>query len=523
MRLIEQTVELEWITPDALKVIETAGRVSYKSEDLITDTSAAVFVNKLNRLGHHSVLEHACASVRVVTDRGISHELVRHRIASFTQECVSGDTKIDKNLTIKEAFDRRKQGLRIKSEMAGRIVPNWIDEVLYNGKAPVYRVTTRLGYCIKTTLAHEFKKSDGEFVRLESLTVGDKVMVNGRPCLLTISDDALEYEYFGLHLAPTEIAEKYMVSAQVVRRRLHKLGIFEKHINDKNPDKYSKNVTQYSIEKMREAILDQYSNGRKPWNLGLTEHDHPGVATQADTLRTHHWDNSQRPNHGPGIVDTVGHMRARELKIDVTSCELCSCDTDLHVHHINSLPHDNRMENLIKVCVKCHARLHCGWWLAVVAHPDEIVSIELVGEEDVYDLRMRPPLHNYIANGFVVHNSTRYVSYAKEKHGGGDIRFILPVGLDEYQQRLFEQAYRDSERHYLEAIRLGCSPQQARDILPCGVKTELVITANFREWIHILTLRTDKAAHPKMRVLAGMIRDVLSEQCPVVFKTEEKP
>jgi thymidylate synthase (FAD) len=69
-----------------LKLIELAGRTCYKSEDKITDDSAASFVQKLNKLGHLSVLEHSCMSVKFITDRGVSHELVRHRLASYSQE-----------------------------------------------------------------------------------------------------------------------------------------------------------------------------------------------------------------------------------------------------------------------------------------------------------------------------------------------------------------------------------------------------------------------------------------------------
>ena len=69
-----------------LKVIELAGRTAYKSENQITDTSASDFVRMLIRRGHESVLEHQSISVKFIVDRGISHELVRHRLASFTQE-----------------------------------------------------------------------------------------------------------------------------------------------------------------------------------------------------------------------------------------------------------------------------------------------------------------------------------------------------------------------------------------------------------------------------------------------------
>lgn len=69
-----------------LKNIESFGRTCYKSEDLITDTSAEIFVANILKRGHESVIEHEKVTVRVICDRGVSHEVVRHRIASYSQE-----------------------------------------------------------------------------------------------------------------------------------------------------------------------------------------------------------------------------------------------------------------------------------------------------------------------------------------------------------------------------------------------------------------------------------------------------
>ena len=69
-----------------LKHIEKCGRTCYKSEDRITDDSCLRFVKMIIGRGHESVLEHYSFTVRFVCDRGVSHELVRHRIASFSQE-----------------------------------------------------------------------------------------------------------------------------------------------------------------------------------------------------------------------------------------------------------------------------------------------------------------------------------------------------------------------------------------------------------------------------------------------------
>ncbi len=69
-----------------LKNIERAARICYKSEDKIQEGSALNLIKRLIKSGHHSVLEHASVSVRIVCDRGISHEVVRHRLCSFSQE-----------------------------------------------------------------------------------------------------------------------------------------------------------------------------------------------------------------------------------------------------------------------------------------------------------------------------------------------------------------------------------------------------------------------------------------------------
>jgi len=69
-----------------LKNIELAGRTCYKSEHLITEDSARNFIGKIIRSGHHSVIEHMNITVRFICDRGVTHELVRHRLAAYSQE-----------------------------------------------------------------------------------------------------------------------------------------------------------------------------------------------------------------------------------------------------------------------------------------------------------------------------------------------------------------------------------------------------------------------------------------------------
>ena len=86
MILVKPSHKILFISPEPLKTIEAAGRTCYKSEDKITEESAEKFVKIIIKRGHHSVIEHAYMSVRFICDRGVTHEIVRHRLAAYSQE-----------------------------------------------------------------------------------------------------------------------------------------------------------------------------------------------------------------------------------------------------------------------------------------------------------------------------------------------------------------------------------------------------------------------------------------------------
>jgi thymidylate synthase (FAD) len=107
MRIVKQSFEFlrEPDGEDMLRVIEQAGRTCYKSEDHITDDSARGFVQKMISSGHHAMIEFALPPpVKVITDRGVTHEIVRHRLFSFAQEstryCNYGKGKFGSETTV---------------------------------------------------------------------------------------------------------------------------------------------------------------------------------------------------------------------------------------------------------------------------------------------------------------------------------------------------------------------------------------------------------------------------------------
>jgi thymidylate synthase (FAD) len=112
--------------------------------------------------------------------------------------------------------------------------------------------------------------------------------------------------------------------------------------------------------------------------------------------------------------------------------------------------------------------------------------------------------------------STRFCCYAKDKYGG-EISVIEPPGLGVHNDEWKNACYR-AELSYLGMIRNGIAPQIARSVLPTCLKTEIVVTANFREWLHIFKLRTSSAAHPQIREVMKIAQGLLAAIAPNVFK-----
>lgn len=111
--------------------------------------------------------------------------------------------------------------------------------------------------------------------------------------------------------------------------------------------------------------------------------------------------------------------------------------------------------------------------------------------------------------------STRYCNY-----GGTGITVIAPSYLDRKSEAYedWEMAMRDAENAYMALLEAGHSPQEARAVLPNSLKTEVVMTANIREWRHFLRLRCSKAAHPQIREVALKLLEMMRQEMPVLFE-----
>ena len=114
--------------------------------------------------------------------------------------------------------------------------------------------------------------------------------------------------------------------------------------------------------------------------------------------------------------------------------------------------------------------------------------------------------------------STRYCNYSKGKFGS-EITFIEPCFWrgDQLCYDWWHYVCSKAESYYLEMLKAGATPQEARTVLPNSTATEVVVTGNYREWRHFFKLRTAEAAHPQMREVTRPLLAELQRRIPIVF------
>lgn len=116
--------------------------------------------------------------------------------------------------------------------------------------------------------------------------------------------------------------------------------------------------------------------------------------------------------------------------------------------------------------------------------------------------------------------STRYCNYSKDKFDN-EITVIEPNPDFMRASSIWNAWYEsicESERAYFDLLKIGETPQMARSVLPNSLKTEIVMTANYREWRHFLKLRCAPNAHPQMREIAIPLLQELNKKIPVIFE-----
>ena len=205
-------------------------------------------------------------------------------------------------------------------------------------------------------------------------------------------------------------------------------------------------------------------------------------------------------------------------------------------HEILSIPKNilRSIEIAGRTCYKSEDRITSSSdekFVTMLIKAGHHAMLELGGVITVRFITNRGVTHELVRHRLCsfAQESTRYVNYARKQ-----IEFILPVWCDkkclwmefsstiplfEFDDKTYQwlEAVFESEGQYNELIRLGWRPEQAREVLPNSLKTEIVIQANIREWRHILQLRTAPSAHPQIRSLMIGLLDDLKKRVSAIF------
>ena len=152
---------------------------------------------------------------------------------------------------------------------------------------------------------------------------------------------------------------------------------------------------------------------------------------------------------------------------------------------------------------------------AMIEH--EIVTVRFNVDRAIQNELVRHRLSSFAVE------STRFVNYSLEKNGHS-ISVILPPGIKKgtCEYDMWVKAMQTSSDMYFELLKT-VRPEIARSVLPLALKTEIVMTANLRQWRNVFRLRCDRAAHPQMRQVMLPLLSYLKKQIPVVFDDLDYP
>lgn len=479
--------------------------------------SADAEITFVNNVGHSSLkLKKTMGDLYDLWHNG--EKTIRHRAIRGRNGETPGGYRRD-------AKDRLKK-MRVRSldEENNTFTANHIQDVVFNGLNPVYRVTLSDGKALKCTQNHKIFTPYGWRI-LGQLGVGSQVMINGQ----TLKNAGRIYQnkkwlkaQFAKGLIPKDIAALVGCSVEAVKKWAYRHELmWEKKQWNKG--------TRYTIE-----ISEQERDRRRQHGRAVTAR-----RVEAGTIPS-------GPDHGAWKLDLpaekrvynrLKYQRERIILEKGGVCTKCGSEKNIHVHHVQEVR--NRPDlafdelNMTLLCSKCHAaHHHTGTSNPLCAHPVEIISIEYVGVEPTYDLVMSAPHHNFVADGIVVHNSFRYSGNRLIEAANGDrdieeVFYLRPVGEYSDRQgkhyeytngRRLEDIRRcmDAALHYAERINEGFSEEHARSTILFDARQHWVMSANVRSLMHLLDLRWKLDAQLEAQQLCELMWEPFKAWVPAI-------
>ena len=466
---------------EILEAIERAGRTAYKSEHKITDTSAEKFVRGLIKRGHESVIEHCGFSVRFICDRGVANEIVRHRLASYTQSSTRYCKSVDKTSLqvlneqdIVELYEEGFTMLKISELSKGLFSESDVLNTLKKNK-----IKRRPNGSLGVTNEDYFNIIDTpEKAYLLGIIATDGcVRLSRTKGALTITQHKNAYWYL-----ETMLREFIRPSIKPYKDK----ECYALCINSK---------------KLVQDLIGKGIIPNKTYKSGKEEADLLWSAIPEEFK----WDFLR------GHLDGNGSYRFfRQANPAKTfSCNISWAGTEALLLKIQQYLVDNFNYHAKVVLV---SGTSCLYRLAITK-PD--IGIQVT--EKLYKNFRFPYTHPAKATRVF-----EVIEWNKQIAEWGDAKFkvIKPCYYFSNLTRqtwLWVEAMDRAELAYSKLIKLGAKPEEARSVLPLSLETELIMTANLREWRHFFKLRTAKQAHPQMRELTIPLLKEIQGIIPVIF------
>lgn len=469
----------------------------------------------------------------------------------------------------RQPLRRRVAAMKLRScnEASGEIYHTSVRDVVFSGHKPVFRVTLTNGQKILSTMDHQFLTRSG-WQRLE-----DAVGLRMRPGKVASWKYSPEFAVNGIDayrdpqwlaglrdagLSAAQIAAYAGVTADQIKYQFRKHGL-----RSTNP-----------------GAVWHLSHVEEPWNKGrrysnLTTRGRPSNARVPRGPQSHLWRGGMTPRRKLIGAWTVQHAfsthRANGFK-----CVLCSSTRELHAHHIDPVAHNAERAvdptNLTSVCKACHRDLHrrnlellllghiqkgesfSSFWdtvgglslrkpwaarpkRAMVGHFVALASIEYVGVRATYDLEVEGPYHNFVADGFVVHNSrnsasSRAVPTAKliervqndpvvplewgRNKAGMSASEVLRGEEAEEARHVWLSARDAAVVHARALLDLNVHKQELNRLLEPFLWHTVIVTAT--EWENFFELRCAANAQPEIRAAALAMRAAIAASTPSLLQ-----
>jgi thymidylate synthase (FAD) len=453
--------------------------------------------------------------------------------------------------------------LRSCDEVTGEIIHTQVVDVWESGVKQVFKVTLENGRSLKMSKDHRCLTDQG-WLTLEQAS-GLQVNAAGG---VSWQSDAPAFAVNGL--------PAYQDAAWLRDRRAEGLDI--QGIADRAGTSY------HTIRKYLKKYGLQFSAKEKAQLSGLVQRGsrrtfakprqfndswRAAVRAARSGRASNFWKGgitSERANIGRWTSEQAARVHAR---FDY-ACAICKSKEDLHAHHIDPVWHAPRkardFNNLMTLCSNCHDRLHADnlelsllavvesgqsladFWLDKARQPrprskrlprttklvrtySRIQRVELVGEEMTYDLEVAGPYHNFVADGFIVHNSVNEYSgryslmpmlfhtpsaeqLQTQSKSNNQGRSGTPVTAAQYDDAVarWNQIRKLSRDTYEHMTSNDFARELARIDLPLSTYTQWYWKIDLHNFLHFLKLRVDRHAQWEIqeygRVMAGMLKRV---------------